>query len=192
MSQCHLHLVRQLLGLGRTFLVHHQVTRHQRRQIRESPSYAKTTAATPDEKNSRNTTPGSGTPTGGDETAYVIQLSSKDFYSPTIQQFLSKRVENTPPQSAHANPANPVSPAVTVKSEPDITPQEVTVKEPSSKRSLHLDEPFVPKTVKREEDSDDDDLIIVNSEDAALLTITPPPRMTSVQAGAKRLTDGYV
>ena len=55
-----------------------------------------------------------------------------------------------------ATPANPVSATVTVKSEPDITPQEVTVKQPLSKWALHLDEPFVPKPVKKEQDSDDD------------------------------------
>ena len=57
----------------------------------ESPSYVKTTQASPDEKNSRNLTPGWGIPTGGEDIAYVLQLTSKDFYSPMIQQFLGKR-----------------------------------------------------------------------------------------------------
>ena len=157
----------------------------------ESPTYAKTTQASPDEKNSRNMTPGSGTPTGGEDTAYVLQLSSRDFHSPTIKQFLGKwnvQIDDTP-----ATPADPVSPAVTVKSEPDITPQEVTVKQPSSKQALHLDKPFMPKLVKKEEDSNDNDLIIVDTEDAATSqTITPPPRMTVAQVGGQRLTDGYV
>ena len=158
----------------------------------ESPSYVKAAQTSPEEKNSGASTPGCGTPSGDDSTAFVLQLSSRDFYSPMIQQFLGKRtvqIDDAPQQSAPATPATPVSPpTVSVKSEPDITPQEVTVKQPSSKRALHLDEPFVPRDIKKEVNSDDD-LIIVDHDDVPQ-PITPPPKMTAAQAGGKRLTDG--
>lgn len=136
------------------------------------------TQTTPDEKSPRSSTP------GDDGSAYVIHLSSKDFYSPQIQQFLNKRdvtIEDTASQSE-----TPV-----IKSEPEIQTAEVTVKPPKSKRSLDLDQPFVPPTVK-EEPLSDDDLIIVDHEpeEAQQKTITAPPKLTQAQAKGQRLTEG--
>ena len=151
----------------------------------ESPSYVKIMQPSPDEKNSGNATPSRGT-LGIDDTAYVLQLSFKDFYSPVIQQFLGKcnfQIEDLP-----ATPSTPAS----VKTEPmEIMLQEVAVKNSSCKRVLHLDELFIPKTVKNEKEYSDNSLILID-EEPALTPITAPPKLMAAQAGGKRLTDGYV
>ena len=149
-------------------------------------------------KSSRSTTP--------DET-YLLQLSSKDFYSPSIQALLSKRHVQIDNVSSPSTPAAPVKPATTstpatpampatsvIKSEPEILPAEVTVK-PKSKRSLALDdEPFVPQTVKQEQDSDDDLYTVEDPEvqPEVQKTVTPPCWLTAAEAPGTRLTDGYV
>ena len=148
----------------------------------DSPSYVKGMQPSPDDKNSGTVTPSRGTP-GIDDTAYVLQLSSKDFYSPVIQQFLGKH--NVQIEDLPTTPSS-------VKTEPtEIMPQEVTVKNRSSKKALHLDEPFIPKTVKNEKEDSDDSLILID-EEPALTPITAPPKLMAAQAGGKRLTDGYV
>ena len=124
----------------------------------KSYGYAQIVQTSPDEKSSRTTTPG-----GCKDTAFVLQLSSKDFYSSTIQQFLGKmniQVEYVAPTIA----ATPTT--VTIKIEPtDITPAGDMVEQPKSKHALELDnEPFVPKLIKKANDSDDD-LILVEQEE---------------------------
>ena len=145
-------------------------------------------------KSSRSTTP--------DDTAYILQLSSKDFYSPSIQALLSKRHVQIDDISSPSTPAAPVKPATTstpampatsvTKSEPELLPAEVIIK-PKFKRSLALDdEPFVPRTVKQEQDSDDDLIIVDDPEVQSEVqkTVTPPRRLTATEAPGTQLTEG--
>ena len=163
----------------------------------ENAQFVAKSSQSPEEKSSkssRSTTP--------DETAYLLQLSSKDFYSPSMQALLSKRHVQIDNVSSPSTPAAPVKPATTstpatlatsvIKSEPEILPAEVTVK-PKSKRSLALDdEPFVPRTVKQDQDSDNDLIIIEDPEVQSEVqkTVTPPHRLTAAEAPGTRLTDG--
>ena len=163
----------------------------------ENAHFVAKSSQSPEEKSlksSRSTTP--------DETAYILQLSSKDFYSPSIQALLSKRHVQIDNVSSPSTPAAPVKPATTstpampvtsvIKSEPELLPAEVTIK-PKSKRSLALDdEPFVPQTVKQEQDSDDDLIIVDDPEVQSEVqkTVTPPCRLTAAEAPGTRLTEG--
>ena len=115
----------------------------------ENAQFVVKSSQSPEEKSSK-----SSRSTAPDETAYLLQLSSKDFYSLSIQALLSKRHVQIDDVSSPSTPAAPVKPATTctpatpatsvIKSEPEILPAEVTVK-PKSKCSLALDdEPFVP------------------------------------------------
>ena len=166
----------------------------------ENAHFVAKSSQSPEEKSSkssRSTTP--------DETAYILQLSSKDFYSPSIHALLSKRhvqIDDVSSPSTPATPAAPVKPSTTstpamlatsvIKSEPELLPAEVTVK-PKSKRSLALDdEPFVPQTVKQEQDSDDDLIIIDDPEVQSEVQkmVTPPHRLTAAEAPGTQLTEG--
>ena len=166
----------------------------------ENAHFVAKSSQSPEEKSSkssRSTTP--------DDTAYILQLSSKDFYSPSIQVLLSKRHVQIDDVSSPSKPAAPVKPATTstpatpamlatsvIKSEPELLPAEVIVK-PKSKRSWALDdEPFVPQTVKQERDSDDDLIIVDDPEGQSEVqkTVTPPRRLTATEAPGTRLTEG--
>ena len=99
----------------------------------ESPSYVKPPQASPEEKNSRPASSG-----GVEDMAYVLQLRSKDFYSPAIQQFLGKhnvQIEEPSPTTP-ATPSTPVKVTSAKAEPPEIMLQEVTVKQPLSKRAL--------------------------------------------------------
>ena len=163
----------------------------------ENAHFVAKSSQSPEEKSSkssRSTTP--------DETTYILQLSSKDFYSSSIQALLSKRHVQINDVSSPSTPAAPVKPATTstpatpatsvLKSEPELLPAEVTIK-PKSKRSLALDdEPFVPRTVKQEQDSDDDLIIIDDPEVQSEVQkmVMPPRRLTAAEAPGTRLTEG--
>ena len=162
----------------------------------ENAHFVVKSSQSPEEKSansSRSTTP--------DETSYILQLSSKDFYSLSIQALLSKRHVQIDEVSSPSTPAAPVKPATTstpatlatsvIKSEPELLPAEVTIK-PKPKRSLSLDdEPFVPRTVKQEQDSDDDLIIVEDPEVQSEVqkTVTPPHRLTAAEAPGTRLTE---
>ena len=164
----------------------------------ENAHFVAKSSQSPEEKSSkssRSTTP--------DETAYILQLSLKDFYSPSIQALLSKRHVQIDDVSSPSAPAASVKPATTstpamsatsvIKSEPELLQAEVTVK-PKSKHSLALDDkPFVPRTVKQEQDSNDDLIIVedpaeVQSEVQKM--VMPPHWLTAAEAPGTRLTEG--
>ena len=115
-----------------------------------------------------------------EETSFVLQLSSKDFYSPTIQNYLRQHGVSglspslSPPQSTGSGS---ISPARIKSEKTDPVPiglSEQVVK-PKSKRQLSMkDDAFVPKSIKTEptDDTTDDDnhVIIIEDDDSNAAT----------------------
>ena len=134
------------------------------------------------------------TPPPSDDT-YILQLSSKDFFTPAIQQLLSKHTSPTisPSQSSVGS----VSPARVKSEDVPVGVVEQTVG-PKSKRQLSKEEAFVPAVVKKEKLNDSDDQVILigddDSQDAPISkkddVQQPPPPMSQEEAGGQRLTDG--
>ena len=129
---------------------------------------------------------------------YQIQLSEKDFYSPTIQQFLKnldKSVSLLPSPSLsekteHSDQRTPATPATTVT---PVGTSEVTVgKIPKSRKQLQM-EPFIPpSSVKKEivsDESNNDDVRILKSA-ATTDQQTKPRKLTPEEANGQTLTDG--
>ena len=134
------------------------------------------------------------------EDYFVLTLSSKDFYSPQVQDFLksSRPAESPSPikgeiQQVQQDKTNAPVP---------VESTEITVKSKGTKTRKQLqmspNEPFIPKLVKdikkEPEDIEDDDVVFVDQEGDAPPGIPsqPPPKMTAEEANGKRLTDGLV
>ena len=130
---------------------------------------------------------------------FVLTLSSKDFYSPQVQDFLksSRPVESPSPikgeiQQVQQDKTNAPVP---------VESTEITVKSKGTKTRKQLqmspNELFIPKPVKdikkEPEDMEDDDVVFVDQGDAPpRIPSQPPPKMTAEEANGKRLTDGLV
>ena len=128
---------------------------------------------------------------------YQIQLSEKDFYSPTIQQFLKNSDKSVSPlpspslseKTEHSDQYTPATPATPIT---PVGTSEVTVgKIPKSRKQLEM-EPFIPpSSVKKEivsDESDDDDVRILES--AATDQQAKPRKLTPEEANGQTLTDG--
>ena len=135
------------------------------------------------------------------DDTYILHLSSKDFFNPAIQHFLTKNSSPTlsPSQSSTGNsgvpsPGKQPEPDLTV----DTTEQVVKPKQKQkSKRQLSKDEAFVPKnvSVKQEKNDDDSDDGVINLDDDSQDgtkkdDIKPPKPLSPAEANGQRLTDG--
>ena len=126
---------------------------------------------------------------------YQLQLSEKDFYSPTIQQFL-KNLSRLLSHSPSVKTQLPTTVTQATPATPLSTP-EVTVGKDAKKSHEQLElEPFILDVllVKKEPLSDhsDDDLQIINP-DAGAVTMSPdskPCKLTEKQTNGRTLTDG--
>ena len=130
------------------------------------------------------------------EDYFVLTLSSKDFYSPQVQDFLkSSRAVESPSPKKGENQVEPDKPV-------PVESAEITVKSKGTKTRKQLqmspNEPFIPKPVKdikkEPEDVEEEDVVFVDQEGDASPAIPsqPPPKMTEEEANGKRLTDGLV